>query len=97
MSYRVKYMDSTLSDMATIKEYLSQFYASTWQKVAEEIKKSAKILEALPYSFPFYNDSEEYRMIVVGNYIVLYKIIEDTNVVEIHAIWHGSMNIAELI
>jgi hypothetical protein len=34
MGYEIKYMDSSLADMVIIKEYLSQFYESTWHKIA---------------------------------------------------------------
>ena len=38
MGYNITYMDSSLIDMAVIKEYLSQYYESTWQKTAESIE-----------------------------------------------------------
>jgi len=97
MGYEVKYMDSSLADMVVIKEYLSQFYESTWLKIAEEIEYHVEFLQAIPYGFPLYPGSETYRTLVAGDYIVLYRIIEEKHVVEIHAIWHGRMNILEHI
>jgi len=37
MGYEIKYMDSSLADMVIIKEYLSQFYESTWLKTVSEL------------------------------------------------------------
>jgi hypothetical protein len=34
---------------------------------------------------------------VAGDYIVLYRIIEEKHIVEVHAIWHGIMDILEHI
>ncbi|MCL2222764.1 MAG: type II toxin-antitoxin system RelE/ParE family toxin [Oscillospiraceae bacterium] len=97
MRYKIKYMDSSLYDMANIKEYLSQFYASSWVKVMSAIEHRAELLKDMPYSFPLYPGNAIYRKLVVGNYIVLYRIIEKDHIVEIHAIWHGSVNIVEHI
>jgi plasmid stabilization system protein ParE len=90
-------MDSSLEDMASIKKYLSQFYESTWPKTSIEIKGHIKHLEETPFAFPLYAGSKAYRKLVAGNYIVLYRIIEENHVVEIHAIWHGRMNIQKHI
>ena len=97
MEYVVKYMDSALIDMIAIKEYLSQFYESTWLKVAEEIERHISFLQEIPYGFPTYPGSDTYRKLAAGDYIVLYKVIEQSHIVEVHAIWHGKMNIFEHI
>jgi len=97
MQYKIKYMDSSLSDMATIKEYVSKFYESTWLKTVEEIEDHIGYLSEIPYGFPLYPGSETHRKLVAGHYIVLYKVIEEDHIVEIHAIWHGKMNILEYI
>jgi plasmid stabilization system protein ParE len=93
--YEIKYMDSSLFDMAVIKEYLSQFYETTWIKTAGEIERHIGFLKEIPYGFPLYPGSETYRKLVAGDYIVFYKIIEEGHIVEVHAIWHGKMNIIE--
>ena len=97
MGYNITYMDSSLIDMALIKEYLSQYYESTWQKTAEDIERHISLLKDMPYGFPLYPGSETYRKLVVGDYIVLYKIIEQHKIIKVHAIWHGKMNIFEHI
>ncbi len=97
MRYDIKYMDSSLGDMASIKKYLSQFYSSTWTKAHTDIKRHISFLEKNPHGFPFYQDSGIYRKLVAGNYIVLYKINDEENKVEVHAVWHGSMNIEQHI
>jgi len=97
MGYEIKYMDSSLADMVIIKEYLSQFFESTWLKTADEIEYHVGFLQKIPYGFPLYPGSETYRKLVAGDYIVLYRIIDEKHIVEVHAILHGSMNILEHI
>ena len=86
MRYIIKYMDSSLVDMALIKEYLSKFYESTWLKIAGEIEHHIGFIQEIPYEFPFYPGSEICRKLVAGDYIVLCKIIEESRTVEVHAI-----------
>jgi mRNA-degrading endonuclease RelE of RelBE toxin-antitoxin system len=90
-------MDSSLLDMAVIKEYQSQYYENTWIKTAGEIEHHIGFLKEIPYGFPLYPGSETYRKLTAGDYIVLYKVIEEKHIVEVHAIWHGKMNIIELV
>ena len=97
MHYKIIYMDSALYDMANIKKYLSQFYESSWNKVMSAIEYRVRFLNDMPHSFPLYPGSAVYRKLVVGNYIVLYRVIEESHIVEVHAIWHGKVNIIEHI
>jgi len=95
MRYSIKYMDSALDDMAAIKEYLCRYYQSTWPKVAENIEHHIGYLQEIPHGFPLFPGSETYRKLVAGDYIVLYKVVEESLAVQVHAIWHGKMNIRE--
>ena len=97
MEYDIQYMDSVFDDLAVIKRYLSQFYEFTWPKTASEIEHHIAFLREIPRGFPLYPGSETYHKLVAGDYIVLYKVFDERRVVEIHAIWHGKKNIAELI
>ena len=97
MGYRIKYIDKSLVDMAAIKEFMSQYYESTWAEVAGNIERHIGFLRDIPHGFPLYPGSDTYRKLVSGDYAVLYKVFEQNQVVEIHAIWHGKMNVHEHI
>ena len=97
MRYEIKYMDSALLDMALIKEYLSWYNAPAWPKAAENIERHIGFLREIPYGFPLYPGSEAYRKLVAEDYIMLYKVVEESLTVQVHAIWHGKMNILEHI
>jgi len=93
MKYRLKYMEDTLSDRDQIKSYLSQFYPGTAKKFFNTLKNKIARLKIYPYSCPAYEDDTDYRMLVVGDYLVFYMVDDDTKIVEIHRILHGSRNI----
>ncbi|MCL2857425.1 MAG: type II toxin-antitoxin system RelE/ParE family toxin [Oscillospiraceae bacterium] len=97
MRYDIKYMDSALVDMAVIKEYLPQYHESTWVKVARDVEHHIGFLRDIPHGFPLFPGSDSYRKLVAGDYIVLYKVVEESLTVQVHAIWHREMNILEHI
>jgi plasmid stabilization system protein ParE len=57
------------------------------------LKKKTSRLKDYPYSCPEYEDDPDYRRLVVGDYLVFYKVNEDDKTIEVHRILHGSQNI----
>ena len=94
MSHRIKYMPRAKADLTRIGVYLSQYYRSTAKKFFTLLTEKIKRLKEFPYSCPIYEDAPNFRKLVVSDYIVLYKVIEDTKTVEVHRIFHGSQDIS---
>jgi plasmid stabilization system protein ParE len=90
-------MEDAERDLAFIDTQLSQFNIKTAAKFFQELDKKVLLLSEMPYMCPIYPDTIDYRKLVVQDYIALYKVIEENQSVEIHAVWHGRMNIQELI
>ena len=97
MNYRIRYLPETLKDKAEIKQYLSQYYASTVKKFFALLKKRIAQVKQFPYSSPVYEDDADYRRLVVGDYLVFYMIDEANKIVEIHRIFHGLKDIRSQI
>jgi len=93
MKYRIKYFPSSVNDRETIKAYLMQFYPSTARKFFDLLKSKTARLKDFPYSCPKYEDDPDYRVLVVGDYLVFYIVNEDKKAIEIHRIFHGSQDI----
>jgi plasmid stabilization system protein ParE len=93
MSYRIRYLPETLTDKAEIKAYLSQYYESTVKGFFALLKKRINRLKRFPYSCPVYEDDPDYRKMIVGDYLVFYVVNDETKIVEIHRIFHGSRDI----
>ncbi|MCL2634816.1 MAG: type II toxin-antitoxin system RelE/ParE family toxin [Oscillospiraceae bacterium] len=91
--YKLEIMKAAQYDYKDILEYLSQFYESTPKKFTEELNKFYDILEESPYAFMVYEPNTQYRRMVVADYLVFYKVFEETKRVEIHRILHGARNI----
>jgi len=93
MKYHLKYLPETVTDRAEIKDYLSQYYVSTVKKFFVLLKVRIAQLKIYPYSCPVYEDDPDYRVLVVGEYLVFYTINEEDKTVEIHRIFHELQNI----
>jgi len=95
VKYSIKYLPDAALDRDDIKKYLSQFYEDTVGRFFSALKQSTDRLKEWPYSCPAYSDDPDYRMLVVGDYLVFYMVNEDLKVVEIHRIFHGKVDIKQ--
>ena len=93
MKYRIKYLPETVTDREEIRDYLSQYYASTVKEFFALLKEKTAQSRGFHYSYPQYVDDPDYRRLVVGDYLVFYMVNEDNKIVEIHRIFHGSRDI----
>ncbi|MDR0219972.1 MAG: type II toxin-antitoxin system RelE/ParE family toxin [Lachnospiraceae bacterium] len=90
-------MDLAESDYNEIHEYLAQFQESALAGFIDELEKRTAALEDMPYMFAVYEPLPKYRRIVVREYLVFYKVIEEFRRVEIHRILHGARNIVKVL
>lgn len=88
----VDYLSTKLSSPAAAANFLDRF--------DEFIER----LETLPYSFPQPTDrrlrNRDYRKAMVGNYLVLFKVIDDgeqSGTVHVTNLFHGSQNYQAMI
>jgi addiction module RelE/StbE family toxin len=95
MKTEVIYLPKAVSDQADIKNYLSQFYPGTNKRFFSLLKKKIARLKTYPYSCPVYEDDPDYRKLVVGEYLVFYTVDENTKIVKIHRLLHGSRDISQ--
>ena len=79
-------------DVAEIKVYMSQFYESTFSNFMKKLKRSASLLENMPYIGTMYKG---YHRLIVDDYLVFYKVDDVLKIVEIYRVIHGSKDIQE--
>ena len=97
MKYRASLSDYAKEDKTEIKNYLSKFYPSTPNQFIAELKKNIENVKDNPYMYPVYSENPEYRRMIIGNYIALFKVIEEEKRVDIHRILRASWNIPAYI
>ena len=95
MKYRVKYLVTARHDREAIKAYLSQYSLSAARRLFDKIKRNMEFVKDNPYIYEVYKRRPQFRRMVVEEYLVFYKVNEDTRIVEVHRILHGMMDIEQ--
>jgi len=93
MSFALAYMDKALGDLREIRAHLSRFYPQTAARFLDALEKKTATLADAPYAFPEYEHRPAYRKLVVSEYVLLYKVDDEHQIVAIHRILHGARNI----
>jgi plasmid stabilization system protein ParE len=93
MKYGIKYLPVFTEDREVTKAHLSRFYAGTEKRFFTLLRKKIRQLRDNPHMYPVYEIDNDYRKLVVGQYIVLYSVDESSAIVEIHRMLPGSWDI----
>lgn len=99
--YKLNYLPLARQDVFEIVLYISDHLkdAKAATGLVDALDKSIARLQQFPFSCKVYQTSipfvEEYRSLIVKNYMVFYVIKED--IVEIHRVIYSKMNIESII
>ena len=81
--YRLQFLRDAVDDLDRIADYhLRMVGAASAQRITDQILDAVEHLEKYPYLGSLHPDpvlaSMEYRRIVSGNYVCVYKVIDQT-------------------
>lgn len=88
---KLRWSRAALRDLDDIHGYVSQDSTRHADQLIKELAQSANRLETFPRSgriVPEYEDYDEFREIVVGDYRVIHRVEEKT--VDVVAVIHGA-------
>jgi addiction module RelE/StbE family toxin len=89
----VRYSPFSKEDKKDIKIYLSKFYPGTPRRFTALLKKQIANLKENPYIYPEYPKNTDYRNMLVGNYIVFYKVNDAEKQIDIYRILRASWDL----
>ena len=92
MSCKIEYIATFYSDVQTVVEFLKE-YPDKAARIFAKADKSIRNLEEMPEMYPVYMDIPSFRFIVVEDYLVFYKFIQDSSIVEVHRLLYARMDI----
>ena len=95
MKYAIDYIKSAKTDVSEIQSNLSQYYPSTPLKFLKALKKNIEILSENPLMYPVYEWNQSYRKMPMRDYLVFYKVLEETKTIEIHRVLYAKRNIKD--
>lgn len=84
--YRLQFLHAAVDDLDRIADYhLQMVGAASAERITDQILNTVERLEKYPYLGSLHPDpvlaSMEYRRIVSGNYVCVYKVIDRTVVI----------------
>ena len=97
MKYTVRFSPFAKEDKKEIKTYLSKFYPRTPQRFTVLLKKHITYLKDNPYVYSEYPENMNYRRMLVGNYVVLYKINDAEKQVDVYRILRASWDLLKYL
>jgi plasmid stabilization system protein ParE len=79
-------------DIWEIADYLSDYSMPAAVEFLHEVKQRIELLAEMPLIYPKINSHQDYRKMVVGNYVVAYIVKEQAKKVLIMRVVHGKQN-----
>ena len=101
--YQLEYLPMARHDMVEIARYISQELCSTSvaEKLADEMIQAAESLTEFPYIYPVHHVSKplknEYRKLIVKNYIMFYCVYEKAKKVVITRVIYSRRDYEKLL
>lgn len=97
--HKLRYLATAESDLLSLIDYIAKDNPKAANKMIDRVEKAVGRLEYSPFAGKVPDDDElrkrDYRMLIVGKYLVFYKIKEKA--VEIHRIIHGARDYKHLL
>ncbi|MCL1806498.1 MAG: type II toxin-antitoxin system RelE/ParE family toxin [Oscillospiraceae bacterium] len=97
MKYYTNLSDDAKVDIKNAVSYLSQFYPGTPLRFKVRLQKTRSNIKENPFMYPKYERDKRYRRAVIGDYIMLYTVNEESKAVQIYRILRGSLDIPAVL
>ena len=94
MSYKIEYISTFYSDVQAVTNFLVE-YPNKAARIFAKAEKSISNLKEMPEMYPVYMDVPSFRFIVVEDYLVFYKYNKECEIIEIHRLLYGRMDIPD--
>jgi addiction module RelE/StbE family toxin len=95
--YTVRYLKIALSDIKEIKKYNKRYSKKYQLDLINSLRKRCELLSENPFLFPTYQYNQSFRKMVVGDYLIFYKVSEDARLVSVYRILHGRRDAASAL
>jgi plasmid stabilization system protein ParE len=96
MTYKIEYISTFYEDILAVNRFLAE-YPTKAARIFSKADKNILHLRAMPEMYPVYQGIPAYRIIVVEDYVILYKIRKQERLVEIHRLVYGRMDIPAFV
>lgn len=96
-AYKVRTLSTAKDDFKQIKQYLSQYSSNTAKKFFDEYKSKLDLIKIFPNMYEQSSIDPDYRRMIVGDFLVFYRVDEKTGIISIERAGHGSRDFQRLL
>jgi len=89
---KLEYISTFYSDIASVSDYLED-YPQKAKRLFGKLDIKLNNLVDNPELYPIYKDYPEFRRIVIEDYLVFYSIDKQAEIIEVHRLIAGKMDI----
>jgi Plasmid stabilization system protein len=93
MRYGIRILDLAREDLAVIAAYLTGFSAQAADGFLDAFAREMALIGEHPGICLVYPWDRKYRRAIIGKYLVFYRVDEESGIVSVHRVLHGSRNI----
>ena len=97
MDYKVVMLNKAERDLCEILDYKTQFYPGTADRFIDEFKKKRESIAENPYMYQVYIHNKKYRRAIVLDYLMFYRVFDQSNIVRIYRILNGKIDLNKYI
>ena len=97
MKNRPKLLKLAERDLDEILEYKSLFYPGTAGRFIEDFEDVLDNITTFPFMYPVYENNPRYRRVVINEYLLFYRVLDDKQSVRVYRILHGKRDILSII
>jgi plasmid stabilization system protein ParE len=90
--YRVEYISTFHVDVLAVTAFL-EGYSKKAARIFAKVDQALWHLKKMPEMYPVYQNVPSYRFITIEDYLVLYKVNKQDEVVEVHRLLNSRMDI----
>ncbi len=93
MQYTIEWQDQAIENLLSIRKYLEENASEeVADKILGDIFDHAEDLVNFPYRYVVYPDRPAVRRMVVGEYNVFYRVIEEKGLIRVYNVFRSSMD-----
>jgi len=96
MAYRIEYISTFHRDVLDAVVFMED-YQQKAKRIFEKLDKKLSSLVENPEMYPIYPDFPEFRRIIIEDYLVFYVVKVYEEVIEVHRLINGRMDISALL
>jgi len=100
MAFKIKFSHQAASDLDEIIYYISSDLHSpkAAERFYKEVNKRLDLISDNPHMYPLYHDKKihacGFRFIVIGNYLMLYQVDDESSSINITRLLYGGRDLS---